>query len=343
MSNSNELIDYIDKVKKVIDKVKQIELFFKEINNEEQFGGGETKLNKYKKEILKLREKKYLLELDMYKDKIKELSIQNQIFNQKISQLSFANYVNSTEKNNLIDKLDFFNKSLDILQGSILTNVNVGNELLEKFNDRSNINQDKKDSNVSITVKAEDLYKEKGLEINLDGGQNANFLPIIENIDKINNELMPINQQVGGDFGRFQRVNKISQISTELKNKITLMSNITQGVKKIIENIVRVVNDQGNQNSLLNIRIKFEWLINRFKEVYEENEETKKLLDVLQQVRDGLGENISNIGVFENLLKKIETDTKGFVSGVEDISKTVPEKNEEIDNKHKSYKIVNKK
>ncbi len=334
MSNSNELINYIEKVKKVIDKIKQIELFFKEINNEEQYGGGETKLQKYKKEILKLREKKkkYLLELDMYKDKIKELSIQNQIFNQKISQLSFANYVNSTEKNNLIDKLDFFNKSLDILQGSILTNVNVGNELLEKFNDKSNINQDKKVSNVNITVKAEDLYKEKGLEINLDGGQNANFLPIIDNIDKINNQLMPINsQQVGGDFGRFQRVNKISQISTELKNKITLMSNITQGVKKIIENIVRVVNDQGNQNSLLNIRIKFEWLINRFKEVYEENEETKKLLDVLQQVRDGLGENISNIGVFENLLKKIETDTKGFVSGVEDISKTVPEK-EVIDN-----------
>ena len=48
MSNSKELIDYIDKVKKVIDKVKQIELFFKEINNEEQNGGGENKLHKYK-------------------------------------------------------------------------------------------------------------------------------------------------------------------------------------------------------------------------------------------------------------------------------------------------------
>ena len=31
MGDSNELIDYIEKIKKVITKVKQIELFFKEI------------------------------------------------------------------------------------------------------------------------------------------------------------------------------------------------------------------------------------------------------------------------------------------------------------------------
>jgi hypothetical protein len=339
MGDSKELIDYIEKIKKVISKVKQIELFFKEINNEEQNGGGDNKLKieKYKKEIFKLRDKKnkYLIELEMYKEKIKELSFQNQLFNQKISQLSFANYINSTEKNNLIDKLDFFNKSLDILQGSILTNVNAGNELLEKFNTKTNMNQENKVSNVSITLKAEDLYKKDGIEMTLDGGQNDQYLPIIDQIETINNQLVPINnqlvpitnQQVGGEIGKFQRVNKISQISTELKNKIALMSTITQGVKTIIENIVRVVNDQGNQNSLLNIRIKFEWLINRFKEVYEENEETKKLLEVLEQVRNGLGENISNIGVFENILKKIETDTQGFVSGVEHISKNLPEKN----------------
>jgi hypothetical protein len=331
MGDSKELIDYIEKVKKVINKVKQIELFFKEINNEEQKGGGDTKIKieKYKKEILKLREKKnkYLMELEMYKEKIKELSFQNQLFNQKISQLSFANYVNSTEKNNLIDKLDFFNKSLDILQGSILTNVNAGNQLLEKFNTKTNINQENKVSNVSITVKAEDLYKQDGLEIKLDGGQNDQYLPIINQIETINNQLVPItNQQVGGEIGKFQRVNKITQISNELRNKISLMSTITQGVRTIIENIVRVVNDQGNQNSLLNIRIKFEWLINRFKELYEEHEEAKELLEVLEQVKNGLGDNISNIGVFENLLKKIETDTKGFVSGVEEISNNLPEK-----------------
>jgi len=45
------------------------------------------------------------------------------------------------------------------------------------------------------------------------------------------------------------------------------MSTITLGVRKIIENIVRIVNDQGNQNSLLNIRIKYEWIINKFKEL----------------------------------------------------------------------------
>ncbi len=58
MSDSKELIDYIEKIKKVISKVKEIELFFKEINNEDQNGGGDTKLKieKYKKEILKLRE-----------------------------------------------------------------------------------------------------------------------------------------------------------------------------------------------------------------------------------------------------------------------------------------------
>ena len=281
MGDSKELIDYIEKVKKVISKVKQIELFFKEINNEEQNGGGDTKLKieKYKKEILKLREKKnkYLLELELYKEKIKELSFQNQFFNQKISQLSFANYINSTEKNNLIDKLDFFNKSLDILQGSILTNVHAGNELLEKFNTKTNINQENKVSNVSITVKAEDLYKKDGLALELNGGENNQLVPI-------NN-----NQQVGGyDIGKFQRVNKISQISNELKNKITLMSTITLGVRKIIENIVRIVNDQGNQNSLLNIRIKFEWIINKFKELSEENEEAKKLIGVLYEVRDGI-------------------------------------------------------
>jgi hypothetical protein len=158
MRESKIFLDYIEKIKKVIDKIKKIEFIFEKIKIEELNGGGNNKnnkLQKYKQEILKLREirNKYLMELEMYKEKIKALTVQNQYFYKKISELSFVNYINYTEKNNLVDKLDFFNKSLDTLQTSILTNVNTGNELLERFNTKTKMNGENKISNVNIAVK----------------------------------------------------------------------------------------------------------------------------------------------------------------------------------------------
>lgn len=320
--STNELIDYINNVKLLIKKVITIENTINELENindddKKQTGGQNNnnvvKLKKYKHEIIKLREQKklYLMELEKYKQRIQELSIQNQVFNQQISQLSFSNYINSSEKNNLIDKLDFFNKSLDILTGSILTNVNVGNELLQKVG----TNKVNKSPDVNITIKAEDMYNNEGARINLSDNMNK------------------LTQQGGAIIGQFKRENKISQISNELKSKIVLMGTITGGVKSIIENIVRIINDQDNPNSLLNIKIKFESIINKFREVSEENEEAKLLIRTLEEVRDGIGGHITDLGAFENLLNKIKMDSGNFVEDVTKMTGQNDELNDIVESK----------
>lgn len=312
MKESKIFLDYIEKIKKVIDKIKKIEYIFDKIKMEELNGGGnnnKNKLEKYKQEILKLREirNKYLMELEMYKEKIKTLTIQNQYFYKKISELSFVNYINYTEKNNLVDKLDFFNKSLDTLQSSILTNVNAGNELLERFNTKTKMNGENKISNVNITITNKDLEGDGFKKIVSVGGKD--------------NEL----EQTGGyEIGKFKRENKISKVTAELQNKITLMRTITQGVRRIIENIIRNINDQNNNNSLLNIRIKLEWIMNKFRELSEDNEEAKALLNVLGDVKAGLDNNITDMNVFETLLDKINKDTKSFVEDAGEITKDLP-------------------
>jgi len=320
MKESKIFLDYIDKIKKVIDKIKKIEFIFEKIKMEELNGGGNkknNKLEKYKQEILKLREirNKYLMELEMYKEKIKALTVQNQYFYKKISELSFVNYINYTEKNNLVDKLDFFNKSLDTLQSSILTNVNAGNELLERFNAKTKMNGENKISNVNITITNKDLDGEGFNKIVSVGGKDNNDLEINNNVQ---------NQSGGYEIGKFKRENKISKVTSELQNKITLMRTITIGVRKIIENIIRNINDQNNNNSLLNIRIKLEWIINKFRELSEDNEEARALLDALTNVSSGLNSTVTDMNVFETLLDKINKDTKNFVEDAGEITKDLP-------------------
>jgi hypothetical protein len=113
-------------------------------------------------------------------------------------------------------------------------------------------------------------------------------------------------------------------VTSELQSKITLMRTITVGVKRIIENIIRNINDQNNNNSLLNIRIKLEWIMNKFRELSEDNEEARELLGALDNVKSGLDSNITDISVFENLLYKIDKDTKNFVENTAEITKGLP-------------------
>ena len=165
MSNSNELEEYIKESKLLIGKILKIEKILEAVDNiDVTQTGGSNKILKYKNEIYKLRAKKneYLNRLEEYKMKIQNLVVENNMKNYQLQQFAMINWKNNEEKKNLVDKLEFLNKSLDLVSTSINRDTRNETSVLQKIQTQPS----NRVSNVNITLGALDLEKADTFEFN---------------------------------------------------------------------------------------------------------------------------------------------------------------------------------
>jgi hypothetical protein len=329
------LLEYIKETKKMINKVIEIENLMNNIDyckekKNNQDGGGK-KLKKYIKKINEInnKKKKYLQIIDDYKNKINMLLTQNQIVNQELQKCIMINFSNMTEKNNLIEKLEFFNKTLDIVTNNVLTNVNQSNNALNQIANQSQNNKDLKNT---INIEIDDKFIET---LNNTNNDTMNIETNAEN-NKVKTEIQlkkeNKTEQNGGNIELYGGAKiDLGELSKKLTEKITLMNTLAKQTRLITGKIFNTIGDKTNNKSFYNIRLKFEWLIKKFKELKDRNDDIDNITDELINIEGFLNENIGILSNANEHIEKIHKDTSHFSGEIDDLHENTlvhPEKND---------------
>jgi hypothetical protein len=353
MSNSNELEEYIKESKLLIGKILKIEKILEAVDNiDVTQTGGSNKILKYKNEIYKLRAKKneYLNRLEEYKMKIQNLVVENNMKNYQLQQFAMINWKNNEEKKNLVDKLEFLNKSLDLVSTSINRDTRNETSVLQKIQTQPS----NRVSNVNITLGALDLEKADTFEFNDLEKQNGDNVErkIKTSFSNHNQETQQIQQDQYGQ--RTQQIqqgqgtqqnqqtqnqqnqqtqqnqqnqqtqqtqqteptlvggNKLKMITGNIIEKLKFLQDEFIRNKEVVWKIVDTINDQNNKNSLYNIRIQFEWLVKKLKECSKTNKDVHDLIKQFEDLDGSLNDNLTNMSDQADMLRKILSDTSQF-------------------------------
>jgi hypothetical protein len=112
----------------------------------------------------------YINEINILQQKIMTLAQQNQFLMNQLQQCNINQKISDIEKNNLTDKLLFFDKSLEVVAQSISNNISNGAERLNILNNHIKNNTKQSESktiNISIdaTAKLDETHKTTSVHV----------------------------------------------------------------------------------------------------------------------------------------------------------------------------------
>ena len=219
--------------------------------------------------------------------------------------------MNNTNNNNIIQLSKYIVTSYEIIN-NLEESININNkldtkiyykQLLTAFHNISDILSTNQYFLDEIMILTDSVYKlskinSKKQRICIYKNGLDDIVTSIRNNTKIN-----LNQDGGAAF---------DEIANKFSSKLNLLLKLSDKTNNLIDYIIGEINDTSNIESMVNIRVKIEWLVEQFNTNDSDLKDAKNLQKVLEGLLTDVDNNINKTNESQFKLEKVLSDVKTF-------------------------------